>query len=116
MNRLEADPNQQTLCVASQTVLFHRFGCANAMAQYDVILFGATGFTGSLMMKYLASKGSTKFAVCGRNRGKLEQAVTDLASKPEILVLDVVNASLAEVKEVVKKTKCVTWRRVILGE
>eukprot|EP00438_Fugacium_kawagutii_P016024 Skav233591 [mRNA] locus=scaffold2520:567525:567734:- [translate_table: standard] len=68
------------------------------------------------MLKYLASKGSTvKFAVCGRNRSKLEQAVADLATKPEILVLDVVNASLPEVKEVVKKTKCVTWRFRIIG-
>ena len=79
------------------------------MASYDVILFGATGFTGSLMLKYLATNyGSTKkFAICGRNKQKLEQAVADLPVKPELLVLDVVNASLTEVKEVVKKTKCV---------
>ena len=36
-------------------------------------------------------------------------APQEMSSKPEILVLDVVNASLNEVKEVVKKTKCATW-------
>jgi len=77
------------------------------MAVYDVILFGATGFTGGLMLKYLASKTSVKYAICGRNRGKMEQAVAELSPKPEILVLDVVSASLTEVKEVVKQTKCV---------
>eukprot|EP00434_Breviolum_minutum_P015879 symbB.v1.2.013993.t1/scaffold1009.1/size144543/1 len=78
-----------------------------AMAQFDVILFGATGFTGSLMLKYLAQKTGVKYALCGRNKSKLEQAIAEMSSKPEILVLDVVNASLNEVKEVVKKTKCV---------
>ena len=77
------------------------------MAQFDVILFGATGFTGSLMLKYLAQKTGVKYALCGRNKSKLEQAIAEMSSKPEILVLDVVNASLNEVKEVVKKTKCV---------
>ena len=27
------------------------------------------------MLKYLASKTSVKYAICGRNRGKMEQAV-----------------------------------------
>lgn len=48
---------------------------SSAMAVYDVILFGATGFTGGLMLKYLASKNGVKYAICGRNRGKMEQAV-----------------------------------------
>ena len=39
-------------------------------------------------------------------------APQEMSSKPEILVLDVVNASLNEVKEVVKKTKCATWKNL----
>jgi len=53
------------------------------MAVYDVILFGATGFTGGLMLKYLASKTSVKYAICGRNRGKMEQAVDAGIEGPE---------------------------------
>lgn len=48
-----------------------------AMAQFDVILFGATGFTGSLMLKYLAQKTGVKYALCGRNKSKLEQAIAE---------------------------------------
>lgn len=75
--------------------------------QFDVILFGATGFTGSLMLQYLLQKGNVKFAICGRSRAKLEKAIETASSKPEILVLDVLSASHEEVKEVVKKAKCV---------
>lgn len=48
-----------------------------AMAQFDVILFGATGFTGSLMLKYLAQKTGVRYALCGRNKSKLEQAIAE---------------------------------------
>jgi hypothetical protein len=36
----------------------------------------------------------------------------ELSPKPEILVLEVVSASLTEVKEVGKQTKCASWRQV----
>ena len=51
------------------------------------------------MLKYLLQKGNVKFAICGRNRAKLEKLIEDASAKPEILVLDVVAASQAEVKE-----------------
>ena len=77
------------------------------MAQYDVVLFGATGFTGSLILKYLLSKGNVKLAICGRSKSKLESAIEGSPSKPDVFVLDVMAASQAELKEVVKKAKCV---------
>lgn len=43
--------------------------------EHDVVVFGATGFTGALTAEYLArhaDKG-TRIAVAGRNRGKLER-------------------------------------------
>jgi len=42
--------------------------------EYDLILFGATGFAGCLGAEYLAKKyGNTiKWAIAGRNRKKLE--------------------------------------------
>jgi short subunit dehydrogenase-like uncharacterized protein len=39
--------------------------------EYDIVLFGATGFTGRLVASYLASRVSTRWAVAGRNRDKL---------------------------------------------
>src|SRR5579859_4870638 len=45
-----------------------------AEREYDVILFGATGFTGALTAEYLAEHADpgTKWALAGRNRSKLE--------------------------------------------
>jgi short subunit dehydrogenase-like uncharacterized protein len=43
---------------------------------FDVVVFGATGFTGRLACEYLAAKMKTspfKWAIAGRNRGKLEE-------------------------------------------
>jgi len=77
------------------------------MAQYDVVIFGATGFTGSLILKYFQSKGGYKLAVCGRNQSKLDKAIEGFQSKPDVYVLDVVSATQDELKEVVKKAKCV---------
>eukprot|EP00414_Alexandrium_minutum_P003372 CAMPEP_0113819174 /NCGR_PEP_ID=MMETSP0328-20130328/608_1 /TAXON_ID=39455 /ORGANISM="Alexandrium minutum" /LENGTH=370 /DNA_ID=CAMNT_0000787109 /DNA_START=97 /DNA_END=1205 /DNA_ORIENTATION=- /assembly_acc=CAM_ASM_000350 len=77
------------------------------MAQYDVILFGATGFTGSLALDYLLTKGDVNFAICGRNRQKLEGCIAGATKKPDIFVLDVVSSSQSEIQEVVRKAKCV---------
>jgi short subunit dehydrogenase-like uncharacterized protein len=46
--------------------------------RYDVVLFGATGFTGGLTASYLAANGpeGLRWALVGRNRAKLE-AVAD---------------------------------------
>ncbi|GAA0951031.1 saccharopine dehydrogenase family protein [Actinocorallia libanotica] len=41
--------------------------------EYDVVLYGATGFTGGLTAEYLAGHaGKTRWALAGRDRAKLE--------------------------------------------
>jgi short subunit dehydrogenase-like uncharacterized protein len=51
------------------------------MRSYDVVLFGATGFTGKLVAEYLAgAKRPIRWAIAGRNRGKLEAVRRDLAA------------------------------------
>ncbi len=49
--------------------------------QYDLVLFGATGFTGVLTAEYLArsAPAGTRWALAGRNRQKLEQTRRRLA-------------------------------------
>jgi short subunit dehydrogenase-like uncharacterized protein len=46
---------------------------------YDVVVFGATGFTGALTAEYLAANApeSTRWAIAGRNRAKLERLGLD---------------------------------------
>lgn len=49
---------------------------------YDLVLFGATGFTGELTAEYLARNApvNTRWALAGRSQSKLEQVRTRLAA------------------------------------
>src|SRR5437764_40685 len=44
------------------------------MAEHDVVVFGATGYTGALTAEYLAANApeTTRWALAGRNMDKLE--------------------------------------------
>ena len=77
--------------------------------QYDLALFGATGFTGGLTAHYLAEHGPERlrWALVGRNREKLETVRSSLDSlpgsgvpAPELLVADAADpVALKEVAE-----------------
>jgi len=63
----------------------------------DVVVYGATGYTGGLAMEYIAAwqpKG-LRWAIAGRTAGKLEALVQGLAlrnvSLPSVLVADLTN-------------------------
>ena len=47
------------------------------MRDFDIIVYGATGFTGRLVAEYLSQQGVTRWAMAGRSRAKLEE-VRDL--------------------------------------
>jgi short subunit dehydrogenase-like uncharacterized protein len=73
-------------------------GAENGKAerQYDVALFGATGFTGGLTARYLAANGpeNLRWALVGRNRAKLDRVAAGLAAidspvgPPELIEAD----------------------------
>ena len=70
----------------------------------DIVVFGATGFTGKLTAEYLASAlpEGASWALAGRNRAKLEAVAADLdgAATPELVEADVTDpASLRAVAE-----------------
>lgn len=74
--------------------------------RFDLALFGATGFTGGLTARYLATNvpAGTRWAIAGRNRAKLEAVAAELAAiesaaaPPELLIADAADAAaLAEV-------------------
>ena len=55
----------------------------------DIVIYGATGFTGQLCVKYFQSQGlEIKWAIAGRNLGKLQSVSKNLAPDIEILVAD----------------------------
>jgi short subunit dehydrogenase-like uncharacterized protein len=55
---------------------------------YDVVLFGATGFTGRLTASYLAAHAppELRWAVAGRNKAKLEEVRSSLGADVDVLV------------------------------
>ena len=67
--------------------------------QYDLVLFGATGFTGGLTAGYLAehAPADLRWALVGRNRAKLEAVRAGLAeAAPQAPVPDLVEADAAD--------------------
>lgn len=57
--------------------------------EFDVVMFGATGFTGQLVAEYIASKKPAKWAIAGRNRDKLAALGLDVP----IVVADAMDAA-----------------------
>ena len=55
----------------------------------DIIIYGATGFTGKLCVKYFQSLDTTvTWAIAGRNLTKLKKVAEDNKTKVEILIAD----------------------------
>lgn len=65
-----------------------------AETQYDVVLFGATGFTGALTAEYLAEHAppGLRWALAGRNRTKLEAVRSKLGLDLDLLIADIGDA------------------------
>jgi short subunit dehydrogenase-like uncharacterized protein len=82
--------------------------------EFDIVLYGATGFAGRLVAEYLAdhpSQGEFKWAIAGRNRAKLEgirdeltRINSDIAELP-ILIGD--SLDRASLDAIAKKTRVV---------
>lgn len=66
---------------------------------YEIVLFGATGFTGELTAEYLArnAPSGTRWAIAGRNRAKLESVRSRLtAIDPVLNELPLIEADSAD--------------------
>jgi short subunit dehydrogenase-like uncharacterized protein len=64
---------------------------------HDIVLFGATGFTGALTAEYLAQHADegTRWAIAGRSRDKLEQTRERLArANPALAELPLIEADV----------------------
>ena len=54
---------------------------------FDIVLFGASGFTGELVAEYLAEQApQVRWAIAGRSAAKLE-AVRDRLGQPDLPLL-----------------------------
>jgi len=62
----------------------------NEAARYDLIVYGASGFTGKQAAAYIAENApsSVHWAIAGRNRDKLEAVKNQLGIEVDVLVAD----------------------------
>jgi short subunit dehydrogenase-like uncharacterized protein len=62
----------------------------DSSAAYDVVIYGATGFTGSQAAEYFDDHVGTalRWAIAGRNESKLSALRADLHTKPDVIVAD----------------------------
>jgi short subunit dehydrogenase-like uncharacterized protein len=91
---------------------------ASTNKKYDIILFGVTGFTGTLCAEYLLSKvaagSNLSWAVSARNAAKAETLLQSLCQEgttiPDILVADLVcqtDEDKKTLQSIVEQTKVV---------
>ena len=78
----------------------------NPSAEFDIIVYGATGFTGRLVAEYLAAKygvgGSVKWAMAGRSAAKLAEVRDEIgAPKDTPLIVADANDAASDRKSVV---------------
>jgi len=79
---------------------------------YDVVLFGATGFTGKLVAEYLlntyGSNGELRWAMAGRNLAKLEAVRQELqGSEGDIPLLTADSGDLSELAELAGQARVI---------
>ncbi len=73
---------------------------------YDIILFGATGFTGKLTADYLAKKqGDFRWAIAGRSAGKLGAVKAELGLGDEVGVVVADSADSASLNAMTAQTR-----------
>lgn len=78
-----------------------------ANKEFDVIVYGATGFTGRLVAEYLTQRKIKNWAMAGRNATKLAE-VRDLIGAPKDIPLIEADASNpASLTAMAERTKCV---------
>lgn len=83
----------------------------NNIKEYDFVVYGATGFTGKLVVEYLVHKYSNnsqiKWALAGRNQKKLESVAASKNVPEGTGLLEVDSNNIASIEEMISKTKCV---------
>ena len=78
--------------------------------EFDVVVFGASGYTGKLVAEYIQSEygenGSVKWAIAGRNREKLEGIREELGCA-DLSILEVDSNDQDSLNAMTSSTKCV---------
>jgi short subunit dehydrogenase-like uncharacterized protein len=83
----------------------------NNAKEYDFVVYGATGFTGKLVVEYLVEKYSNHadvtWALAGRNLEKLKSVAESIGVSEDTELLVVDSNDVTSIESLVSKTKCV---------
>ncbi|HEX6869753.1 MAG TPA: saccharopine dehydrogenase NADP-binding domain-containing protein [Micromonosporaceae bacterium] len=84
---------------------------------HDVVLFGATGFTGALTARYLAAQDGVRWALAGRNAAKLAELRDRIGVEVPIVLADLADAdSLRRLAESTRVVATTVGPYVLYGE
>ena len=79
--------------------------------KYDFIVFGATGFTGKLVVEYLVERylgnPEIKWALAGRNLEKLKSVAKSKNVPDDICLFTADSNDITSIENLVSKTKCI---------
>lgn len=75
--------------------------------EFDVIVYGASGFTGRLVAEYLAKQGETHWAMAGRSRSKLETVRDEIGAPKETPIITADAADAASLEAMTARAKVV---------
>ena len=79
--------------------------------EFDVVIFGASGYTGKLVAEYMHDQYGTdhsiKYAIAGRNIEKLLEVKKDLRLNEDISILEVDSSNLDSLDKMTRSARCI---------
>ena len=79
--------------------------------EFDVVVWGATGFTGALIAKYFADNyglgGDVRWAIAGRNQDKLAKVAAGLGASKDVPIIVADSSDEASLRALVDRTTTV---------
>ena len=85
-------------CLSFQIIYIQISTIFREMSRYDLVVYGATGFTGAYIVENIVTSKhfeGISFAVAGRNENKLRKVLDDISVKTGAYFMAVTNASRA---------------------
>jgi short subunit dehydrogenase-like uncharacterized protein len=80
-------------------------------SKFDIVVYGASGFTGQLVAEYLATQyrgdGNLKWAMAGRNLGKLASVRDAIGAPADTALIEADAGNPASLKAMIDQTKAV---------
>ena len=83
----------------------------NSAKKFDFVVYGATGFTGKLVVEYLVSKygddQTISWAMAGRSIEKLQSVKDDIGVNADIELIQVDSNDISSIDNLMSQTRCI---------